>query len=582
MPLQIVSRLLVSARRNKRRCIRTMFVLFGAAGLTISGQTLPAQQWIQDSDGSWHDPANWEGGIVPNSQTADAWSNRANIITLDSAAQIRSLLLDNSAVVNHTAGILAIAPSGSITSTNGSYNLDGGIISGGTIMAGSNIQFNSGGIDNVEFQVSGSYDHFGNVQVTGTTVFSNHGGTFTNSNLLTMTGGADSSLNIASGFVNQGSLVATSGSSIFLSGNWDNTNEMTAINGGKLILQGTTPSPMAGSISVHSSSHLAIKQDLTTVGQINLGNSVSSGIASVDSGMTLTISNPGSLTLEYSYLDIYANGNVVNDGAVYATGNTEINGAGTFTNNTSLDVASNGSDGSLTIRTDFINSSTASLNVGGATLNVDGSWINEGRINAANQATITVLGGANRGVLNIENGSQIILQDGQTTFASTSELIGDGLLMNNGLDSVELNGRINPGDTNLFARLNFEGNFRLGSNAETLIELGDPSGTYDSINADGAFELGGLLRLNFSFPFALTDGLQWNILTSNNGALRGSFSGLSENVDGFDFLLDYDANGNYVTVTSITAVPEPSSIAMLGVAAIVVSGYRRFKRVRKK
>lgn len=148
--------------RNRNR-LRWVLLSCAIGATSYYCQPTYGQTWNAPGTGSWHDGANWSGGTVPDSASANAVIDAVHpvvvppdeplppyTITLDADTTVDSLLLNSlDANLNHSAGVLTV---GSLFDINqGSYLLNGGAISGGQLRNNGNLFVQSDSVlSNVE------------------------------------------------------------------------------------------------------------------------------------------------------------------------------------------------------------------------------------------------------------------------------------------------------------------------------------------------------------------------------------------------------------------------------------------------
>ncbi len=106
--------------------------------------------WVSEISGTWNDPSNWSGGVIPNGRTVDATidadpktlvgTDRIYTVTLPPgpAITLHDLTLNGGTVI--AEGTLDLT--GTLTAGKGNVLIAGGTISGGTVdQAGGNLTF---------------------------------------------------------------------------------------------------------------------------------------------------------------------------------------------------------------------------------------------------------------------------------------------------------------------------------------------------------------------------------------------------------------------------------------------------------
>ncbi len=152
-----------------------------------------------------------------------------------------------------------------------------------------------------------------------------------------------------------------------------------------------------------------------------------------------------------------------------------------------------------------------------------------------------------------------------------------------GLGTVFMEGDLRPGNSP--GSMSFGGDLVLSESASLLVELGGLNPVdFDQLFVDGDLFLGdSQLDVALWDGFALSSGMQF-LIADVNGGLFGQFSGLGEgslvgNFSGTDLFITYNGFGGNEGVGLYTsAVPEPSALALIGVASVFGMAYRRRRR----
>lgn len=124
--------------------------------------------------------------------------------------------------------------------------------------------------------------------------------------------------------------------------------------------------------------------------------------------------------------------------------------------------------------------------------------------------------------------------------------------------------------------LNIDGD--LHSNGNYVFEIaGLNSGQYDVLDIDGdAFFTGGNFKFDFIDGFLPSAGDHWDFLVADSlnglGSVNFTFAGLGDGLG-----IDLNNEGGKISLTVITAVPEPETYAMLlaGLGLMSFMSYRR-------
>lgn len=165
---------------------------------------------------------------------------------------------------------------------------------------------------------------------------------------------------------------------------------------------------------------------------------------------------------------------------------------------------------------------------------------------------------------------------GDVTVRNTGTLGGTGSI-GGGLTTVESGGRVSagvPGVASGVGTLTFTNDLTTASGSTWLIDIvQDQNGVSDRINVGGALALNGASFLP-NFTGAFTVG---NVYTlANYGTLTGTFAGWAEGAIISNYQISYGSGtGGAIT---LTAVPEPGTLAILGTALGAIFWKRRRKR----
>jgi T5SS/PEP-CTERM-associated repeat protein len=148
-----------------------------------------------------------------------------------------------------------------------------------------------------------------------------------------------------------------------------------------------------------------------------------------------------------------------------------------------------------------------------------------------NSITVGVKSGytllAATGSVTISKNGTVDLTDGGTVATPhTFELINGGVLRGTGTvkadDLIVTNGTVNPGAT--VGHLNVAGNYRLGANSKTVIDLqSDLNAQHDTIDVAGELELGGTLSFQFAPTSTLVAGDTFKVISSETIVANKTF-----------------------------------------------------------
>jgi len=267
------------------------------------------------------------------------------------------------------------------------------------------------------------------------------------------------------------------------------------------------------------------------------------GSSTADSEVIFTNAlNLGENTSNFSrVINVYDNTNVVTDRAIMSGGITS-----TSANN---GIAKDGKGLLLLTNTNSYQGNTyvaeGTLLIGGKVAGVDtaGSLTQTASVNVQSGGTLGGTGSVNSAALvSVENGGTLSPGDGGVgTFSTGSVSLASGATI-----KMELNSTMGTAD-----RLSITGDFNLALDNTSILNLSD---------------LGGLTFADNTVLTLISYTGDWNEATFAGYADGSLFS-----VGSTQFRIDYD-NGGALT---LTAVPEPSMVAMLGLASVVICGYRR-------
>lgn len=183
----------------------------------------------------------------------------------------------------------------------------------------------------------------------------------------------------------------------------------------------------------------------------------------------------------------------------------------------------------------------------------------------------------------VHNGAEI-----RTNASSRTVFFGNQSGAGNftGTGTVEYNGDYRPGNSP--ANVHYEGSVVFNSTAGLFIELGGrlPGSEFDRLTIQGNIDLSGLLNLQLIHGFIPNPGDSFTIIDNQGiASINGIFTGLTEGTlftsNGTLFQITYQGgDGNDLM---ITAVPEPGTVILVGISALLTAGYswKRY-RVRRR
>lgn len=183
------------------------------------------------------------------------------------------------------------------------------------------------------------------------------------------------------------------------------------------------------------------------------------------------------------------------------------------------------------------------------------------------------------GLKYIQTGGQTI-NHGEILFSSIEilggSLSGRGTLV--GDVNIGSSATVMPGSSP--GTLNIDGD--LHSNGNYVFEIaGLNSGQYDVLDIDGnAFFTGGNFKFDFIDGFLPSAGDHWDFLVADSlnglGSVNFTFAGLGDGLG-----IDLNNEGGKISLTVITAVPEPETYAML-LTGLGLMGFMTYRRKQKE
>lgn len=357
-------------------------------------------------------------------------------------------------------------------------------------------------------------------------------------------------------------------------------NNLTFSFSNTIDIQNSRTLNVGGNLEVNNSSILSGNGDLNVAGTSSFGsNAPLSGGGTATFGGLVTLNNAGGLTISKS--NVATNGGVNwtgggdllmmnvawtnNAGSIVSRGASggamQLNGgstsnAGTFSFNNSTTAVNLNNGHAFSNSGVFEKDGASSLTVGNS-LGATGAFTNSGEVNVlAGSLSFANYVDAG-GTINVATGASVDV--GGPLTVTAGKVSGTGTVT----DSLTLvGGTIEPGNSP--GTLTIDGTLTLDGGATLVLELVD-TGDFDILNVTGDVTLTSAGITVDTSGLTANVGDSFTFLTSG-GALAGTFTNPASFTSGiYEFDLSYTASSALLTVT---AVPEPSSLALLGVAAV--------------
>jgi len=488
--------------------------------------TAPAATWNDNAaNDNWSDDGNWDTGAPGSGDTATFDGSGATPAVVDTAQSVKN-----------------------ITFSGGPFTIDGTE----TLTMDGNWTVSDANTYTVNAPIKDTGD--------STTYDIANGGTLDIQNLADKDGGNDT-------------YTKTGGGTLILDDNLGSKSHSIAVNAGILQLDNLGASAISLTVGDESTSDTAT---------LNLeGNITPTKFEIQDTGTA----NVGANTLTFEDDELFMTGGTIN---IDAGGKLRANGtdAGIFYDST-------GNGGQAVIEGDGV----VNMRAGGTSrffdiednASVDEDMIVRSKVTMSTNSLALDKDGAGTLVFEGDNdyttGTNVnagtLLVNGTTsgqgtyTVASGATLGGTGTIGLAGGEDVIVDGILAPGASAGTLTVATDGGTVDITGAEELVfELG-AVGSSDQVVLDdssGTLELGGIGFSDFTFSALTGFGEGVYTLFDNAGSLSGSLDGsdLTGQIDGLDSTLG--TNGNDVT---LTVVPEPATLALLGLGGAMMIGRRR-------
>jgi fibronectin-binding autotransporter adhesin len=521
--------------------------------------------WNGSTSNLWRVNTNWDGNDIPDSVGENA------LINLNPGASVVLNIANAGAAETFSIGNLTLGSNNTLTvstsnvsNANSTFNI-ASLSNAGTITLGFiNTQATTTNLVNVAG--ASNFNNTGTINVNNANTAAGKvlafGMDITNTNNGIINVRRTGSGNTGNG---SGAALRLAGSAgTFVNNGTINVGYAPTVNNGvgaaQITLNGDTTFGGTGSIVLEGPN-----STIDTRSQIGAFNAT---VRTLTNGSGHTIRGAGIIgssdtTLANTTVELTDNLNVVNDGLILSdTGRILIRTASTLTNSSTGRIVSN----------------STGVFIGRAGANNSRTFTNNGLLEARGTANITIenttttfINGEIRG-----NGTIIIPSVAVNTTVITGLNLLDGATLAPGdSENVDGTGDSTVGDLSITGGLTLSNNttldFQLGSDATRGI-------TYDAVNITGNFTLNGNLDVEALAGF----GVGTYRLFTFGGTLTDNGLTLNSLPSGFNYSLDVNTLGGGYVDLIVTAVPEPSTYAMMGFGLATLWILRRRSRKDSK
>jgi len=457
---------------------------------TNNGTISAVNSGVISLDGSWNN-----AGTI--SATGGSTINLGGTFN---TAQLGSLSASADSTVNITGTLDNTSSTLNLTGYGGTWNLQGGTISNGTLdVNASDLHLVNGTLSGVTvsggpLQIQGGSIILDSVTVTGGDLQVNNGSVTIQKGLTLSSPSVDlsnsSSLDWNGGSGTACSLnINSSASTVSFDGSWSNTGTLSAINGSTVNLGGSFAAAGIGSLNISADSTVNLTGTLdNTSNSLKTaafggtwclqGGTITNGILDV-SGSNFSVQNGtlngvtiggGTVSVNGSTLNL--GGSWSNAGTISAINGSTLNLGGNFT---TAGMGSLGASADSTVNLmGTLDNTSSTLNLAGygGTWNLQGGTISNGILDVS---------GSN---FNVQNGtlSGVTVSGGPLTVVEWGAIV---------LDSVTLNGvdlQVNDGSVFIENKLTAAGGASIdlgGSNGRSNLTIDGPSQTIDNLTING-------------------------------------------------------------------------------------------------